>query len=182
MIIQVRGTGGSGKTWVIRQVLDRLRKEKTVEEVYVDGRRKPLYYKTGAVYILGHYEAACGGCDNVGSSVDVYNLTKQILDDDPEALILCEGLLLGEDVVWTSKLPDVQVYYLNTPFDRCIQQIESRRKASNRAQKPLNTEKVKTRGRSIERSRGRLEALGVYCRGASPKQAVRLIRKQINAE
>ena len=76
MIIQVRGTSGSGKTWVMKSLLERL---KPFKGVLVEGRKKPLFYvNSTSVAILGHYEAACGGCDNIGSAAAVAELIQNL--------------------------------------------------------------------------------------------------------
>lgn len=51
MIIQIRGTSGSGKSWVMREVMKLLRK---VSSVTVAGRKQPLYYQY-EIFVLGNF-------------------------------------------------------------------------------------------------------------------------------
>lgn len=170
MIIQVRGTSGSGKSTIMRRVME----SGGLNPVYVTGRKRPLYYRgriNGAkVAVLGHYESACGGCDTIGSARVVYDLIQKI--DSP--VILCEGLLLSEDVKWSSQLPDLRVLYLSTPLKRCIRQIESRRKSAGN-DKPLNPANTENRVYVIERSRVKLRDAGVLVRRCASEIAPAVI-------
>lgn len=173
MIIQVRGTSGSGKSTVMRRIMASAH----WQSEYVIGRKRPLYYRSvesgmADTVILGHYESACGGCDTIGSAKAVYELTMELKGRYP--IILEEGLLLSEDVKWSSQLPDLKVVYLTTPIEQCLSQIRSRRvEAGN--DKPLNTENTIRRVPVIERSRKKLVELGVYCQRATVDLAVKRI-------
>lgn len=175
MIIQIRGTSGSGKTWVMRQVMNQLGPWKPQ---YTEGRRKPLYYSNVlGVAVLGHYEATCGGCDNIGSAAQVYQLIQRLTGN--HRVILCEGLLLSEDVKWTSQLDDVRVIYLVTPIEKCIELIKQRRANAGNA-KPLNEHNTRNRVAVIERSRVKLLDAGVLCRRVTANQAPKLIEGWIS--
>lgn len=186
MIVQIRGTSGSGKTWVMQDLLDG---GPWVPE-FIDywgekKRKKPLYYfgmdwePEIDVAICGHYESACGGCDNIGSAAAVYELYQKL---DKFDVILSEGLLLSEDVKWTSQLNDVKIIFLNTGVERCIEQIKSRRKAAGN-DKPLNENNTRNRVAVIERAYAKLRDVeGITCRRASARQAPNIIRGWIDAE
>jgi len=173
MIIQVRGTSGSGKSTVMREVMKALGEP---EVQYVTGRKRPQrYFFDGLVYVLGHYESACGGCDTIGSARAVHDLTRLLLDGPDNArVVLAEGLLLSEDVKWTARLAeegeDVRCLFLTTPLDRCLRQIEARRAEAGNA-KPLDRTNTVNRVRTIERARVKLLGAGVMCRRCSPEQA-----------
>lgn len=175
MIIQVRGTSGSGKTWVMQQVIKALG---DYEEQYIydpeTGRKRPrCYFFNGLVYVLGHYKTACGGCDGIGSARAVYDLTRQLLDGPDRArVILQEGLLLSEDVKWSSQLPDLRIVFLTTPVEKCIGQVKKRRAEAGN-DKPLNENNTRRRVAVIERARIKLLNLGVDCRRMGAEQAAR---------
>jgi hypothetical protein len=170
VIIQIRGTSGSGKTTVMRKVME----AGGLEPVYVPSRKRPLYYEgriAGAkVAVLGHYDSPCGGCDTIGSARAVYDLIQKV----KSPVILCEGLLLSEDVKWSSQLPDLRVLYLLTPLEQCIRQIEGRRKAAGN-DKPLNVENTSRRVAVIERSRIKLLERGIVCQRSYTRQASEII-------
>jgi len=177
MIVQVRGTSGSGKTTVMRKVMDSL----MWESVYKEKRKKPLFYRSADpqlenIFILGHYEeSACGGCDTIGSAAAVYELIRSINN----GVILCEGLLLSEDTKWTlhlaktDKIP-VECLFLTTPLERCLKQIKGRREAAGNTDK-LDPSNTTNRVRTIERARTKLSEAGVSCRRVSPEQAPEVI-------
>lgn len=181
MIIQLRGTSGSGKTTAMRKVKDALGKW---TPHFTDGRRRPLYYTlagvgTKVVYLLGHYEIACGGCDTLGSARAVYDLLDDLKSTNPSALFLAEGLLLSEDVKWTSCYPAAtRVVFLSTPLEKCLAQIAARRAADGN-DKPLDPRNTTNRVRTIERARGKLGAAGVYCRILAPDQAPGVILRWV---
>lgn len=175
MIIQIRGTSGSGKTWVMRQVMEKL---EPFDSQFGEGRKKPLYYSNPQdVCVLGHYEATCGGCDNIGSAPDVYDLIQKLEGGTfygNERKILCEGLLLSEDTKWSSQLQYLKIVYLTTPLTQCLSQIESRRKAAGN-EKVLNPENTSNRFKVVERSRLKLSEMGVVCRRCTSQQAPGII-------
>jgi len=158
MIIQIRGTSGSGKSTVMNEVLERLG-ERT--EVHRPGRKKPLYYSfPGKVAVLGHYESNCGGCDNIGSAPKVFELIQEV--SKTHDVILCEGLLLSEDVKWSSQLENLRVVFLITSIENCISRVINRRKGSGN-DKPLNEDNTRNRVKVVERAYWKLKKLGVKC-------------------
>lgn len=179
MIIQIRGTSGSGKSTVMRQVMDSF--ENGWWETHRRGRKQPLYYvneTNDRLLVLGHYASPCGGCDTIGSARQVYELTTELLAENPQRIILQEGLLLSEDTKWSSQLPDLRALFLTTPLDRCLRQIESRRKSVGN-DKPLNPANTTNRVGVIERARGKLESVGVLCQRCPSEQAASIILRWI---
>lgn len=181
MIIQIRGTSGSGKSTVMKQVMERLG---PWAPMYASGRKRPLYYKSSGEWravILGHYESPCGGCDTIGSARAVYDLIQEIRDGYEGIPILSEGLLLSEDVKWSSQLPGLRCLFLNTSLARCLSQISGRR-AEVGNDKPLNPANTENRVGTIERARIRLVEAGVKCLRCSSRQAPEIILRWINEE
>lgn len=190
MIIQIRGTSGSGKTYVMREVMRFIAPSDRWSKVHVAGRKQPLYYRWPlevadgypTVSVLGHYETACGGCDNIGSAKAVTELLTSLEEatTSPQH-ILCEGLLLSEDTKWTVTLSKelLRVLFLNTDLETCLQQVRNRRvEAGN--EKPLNPENTANRVAVIERARLKLIEAGVTCRRASARQAPDVVLDWLN--
>ena len=180
-IIQVRGTSGSGKSTVMRAVMKQLGE---FHGVTVAGRKQPMYYQLDwrhgsskpvgfDLCVLGHYATACGGCDTIGSAKAVIELIDSMKHWD---VILCEGLLLSEDVKNTLTLPidRLKVLFLTTPLDTCLERIKGRRATAGN-DKPLNVANTSNRVATIERARARLEDAGVFCRMATSEQAPSVI-------
>lgn len=177
MIIQIRGTSGSGKSTVMRQVIKQLGDPPGT--FYIEGRKKPLYYTYfNRLTILGHYESPCGGCDTIGSAKAVYDLIQRL--NPKTKIVLCEGLLLSEDVKWTMQLPDPRVFFLATPIEQCIEWIKKRREEVGN-DKPLNESNTRNRVAVIERAYNKLRQQGVYCRRCTVASASSLVLDQIRS-
>ena len=185
MIIQIRGTSGSGKTTVMRRVIDLISPLSDWEKQFVVGRKQPESYRFGRTYVLGHYEATCGGCDNIGSAPNVYQLIQRIMERGLDHRhILCEGLLLSEDTKWTMELAkeyDVRVVFLTTPVETCIEQVKQRREAAGNT-KEFNVENTSNRVYVIERARLKLAANGVACRRCSSDQAATVVMNWLRSD
>lgn len=178
-VLQIRGTNGSGKTTVMRQVMASFPEGWT--GVGQPGRKKPLYYKVNetnlnpTVLVLGHYEATCGGCDNIGSAGKVFELVTMLQTTyGDSSIILCEGLLLSEDSLWTKQMTDVKVLFLNTSEEECLKRVRARRVAAGN-EKELNPQNTVNRLAVISRARVKLEESGIYCQAASSRQAPRIL-------
>ncbi len=174
MIIQVRGTSGSGKSTVVRRFMETAE----WESVFLKGRKKALYYRSlnipCGVVVLGHYESPCGGGDTIGSARAIAELIETVRKDDSNRVIVVEGLLLSEDVKWTSQMPDVRCLFLTTDVEECLIRVRGRR-AEVGNEKPLNESNTRGRVAVIERARLKLLDLGVECRRCSSDVAPGMI-------
>lgn len=134
MIINVRGTSGSGKSTLVRKIMSQyLSKTK----IYEEGRKQPIGYKledlyvdTLPLYVLGHYETDCGGCDTIKTQEHVYNLVREA--SDRGCHVLYEGLLLsglqGRVFDLVKDGYPVTVIGLTTDVDTCLESVNERRK------------------------------------------------------
>ncbi len=131
MIIQIAGTSGSGKTYVVRQLM---RKGWSVPR-YTPGREAPIAYDLALtrveepVYVVGGYDAPSGGCDNIKNVTDIYRYVS-----DAHALgkhVVFEGLFAMNQTRGPSmarELPGViTVLLLTTPLATCFASIDERR-------------------------------------------------------
>ncbi len=191
MIIQIRGTSGSGKTYAMNAIKKQL-EPFLIEEVKTVGRKRPLLYYYDVnnldVLILGHYETPCGGCDSIGSAPKIYELIEECsthyVNNNVRPIILAEGLLLSEDTKWTKQIPawdDLVVYDLTTPPEKCLEQVKSRRDSVGNS-KPLNPDNTLNRVKVIERSRLNLVELGVNCFRYSTEQTIKAVLKKIGVK
>ena len=187
MIIQIRGTSGSGKTTAMRAVMAFFQ---GWQPHMVEGRRKPLWYTTQAhgrtLVVLGHYEIDCGGCDTIGSAPDVYEVCRQAIGMyGPRIVVLSEGLLWGEDVKWSLDLVKqgypVRPFFLTTTLEECLRRVELRQDGREPKDKERVVRKLTRRITTIESARRRLVAAGVECRRCSSSQAPRLVLNVIRS-
>jgi hypothetical protein len=165
VIVNIRGTSGSGKTHLVRRVMELFDQR---EPIFEPGRKRPLLYRLGefgpprVLSVLGSYEAACGGCDTIKGLDRVFELVRQ------EALegrsVLFEGVLVSEGVdrvlaLQREGLP-VHCIGLTTPVEDCLASINARRLAKG-TNEPVNPTNTTRRVATIERGLVRLERAGV---------------------
>ncbi len=173
MIIQIRGTSGSGKTTVVMRTFKNKAFGKWTP-IFVPKRRKPLYYTNGPIALIGHYESEYGdfgGCDTIHSVREAIDLIKALYKK--YRLIICEGLLLSEDSKRTMELAqkhELRAWFLSTPLEQCLSQIASRRKKRGN-DKPFNPRNTVRRIRPIESARVKLTQAGIPCYRMSCSQA-----------
>ena len=180
MIIQVRGTSGSGKTTAVRAVVEAFGGFETFQPHYRRSK-SPVYYVNDRynLAIIGSYENLCGGADRT-QAMGGYALLQDLVREVETYNILMEGLLLSEDTKQTLSFPNclerLRVLFLTTNNRCCIDRVNERRRLHNRS-KPLNTDILEGRIRTIERARLKLIEAGVYCRRCSSNQAPGIITR-----
>lgn len=139
MIINIRGTHGSGKSTVVKTLLSRYPNEQ------IKGPKKPLGYRVAVpfldrpVMVVGPYETACGGCD----AIQPYSLIWPRVDEYAEVgHVLFEGALVSTNYGTigeaSEKYGDDFVFaFLNTPLQVCLDRVKARREARGNL-KPLD--------------------------------------------
>lgn len=135
MIIQVRGTHGSGKTTTVREVMKRFE----CKPHSIEGRKRPIgyecVYKTGKpgkddvyLWVPGSYENATGGCDTISEIEVIYGIVKQ--QAEAGFHVLFEGILAQHSAPRVLELVDVHHYLgivLTTPLELCVERTNQRR-------------------------------------------------------
>jgi hypothetical protein len=193
LIVNLRGTSGSGKSHIVRAVMARCTSSfhmginpeyKTVlDDSALFERRssRPLGYEcvtpNGPLWIAGHYECATGGADrllgNFGMTRDdLYALVCE--KHDAGYHVLYEGLLVSEVprcAELRNKGRELVVIHLTTPLDVCIQSIQARR-AARGDDRPLSLDHTKNKHRELLRMSARLRALGVDVRDMDRETAL----------
>lgn len=140
MIINIRGTHGSGKSTLVRSLINRY---KGVPLDPVKG--KPAGYRlivpwlTRGLYVVGSYETACGGCDGIQPYALIW---PRVEDYAALGHVLFEGALVsssyGNIGRASEKYGDAFVFaFMNTPLKTCLGWIAARR-AARGVEKPLN--------------------------------------------
>ena len=145
VIINPRGTSGSGKTEFVRRLLSDYgwKKGGDVEPIRRKGRERPIAYRLRhprggrPLTVLGHYEATSGGCDTIRAVDGGLDEAFRLADDCASSghNVLLEGLVLsGEHVRSTAlaKAHRLHVLHLGTSLDRCIRNVVARQRAGRR--------------------------------------------------
>lgn len=183
--INLRGTSGSGKSTIVREVMKRYR---FISARFIEGRRQPIGYACwmsdlkpygdGALYVPGHYETACGGCDTITKVDDAYT---QVIANLPTSNVLYEGIMVQDDVkraVELSKSTPLLVIALTTPIEVCVASIQSRRDARG-DDRPLDPKNTISRAGRVKKNIQRLRAGGVECLELSREEALAEVLRRL---
>lgn len=166
MIIQIRGTSGSGKSTIVKSIMD-LYPPCGVKPVMRVGRKRPICYRLDhlekeepQLAVIGHYGTKCGGCDTISTPGQSYPIIFELIRRNAEEgrNVLFEGLLISGDVKWSSKLNDLDflIIELTTSLKDCLDSVNKRRmirmEGAYTPVNPANTEaKHKLIGRGCDK-------------------------------
>lgn len=133
MIISLRGTNGSGKSTIVREVM-RLYWNRI--EIQYPGRRKPTGYVLRPrqvsgrnLFVPGHYEIANGGVDTLPDLPTAYDLIKKhhLLGMN----VLYEGKNMSDGVthilgIMQENKPAIHVALIDEPVKKCVAAVRER--------------------------------------------------------
>jgi hypothetical protein len=179
VILNLRGTNGSGKSHIVREVMRRYQHR---VPTWRQERRQPTGYRLwndGAdkfLSIVGHYETACGGCDTYKTLDDVFEYVRRMHDEGND--VLFEGIMVSGEwrktaALHTAGLP-LRVIILHTPIDDCLAGIAARRAVAGKAG-TLDPKRTIRRSREVESMAEYLRKAGVDVVGASRHTALEYI-------
>lgn len=181
MVLNIRGTNGSGKSTAVRHLLDRIGGLESMTPHYENGRKKPLYYthEETKLALVGHYETQCGGGDTINGYDKLFGLVMKLCGQGWH--VLYESMQTSADTkqiiaVKNAGYDDIRVVYLTTSLEECIKRIEARRHARGN-NKPFNPKSTIGKFRGTETSRPKLIAAGIHTRRASVEQAGKVIHR-----
>jgi len=146
VIINIRGTSGSGKSTAIRNIVELC--GGTPTPMFSDNLKKPDGYSVSHgltdIYVVGSYENVCGGCDGIKTQDEV---CRRVREYSRHGHVLFEGLLLSTLYERYRQLAlelDTHKFifaFLDTPLDVCLSRVASRRAEAGRTAElnPKNT-------------------------------------------
>lgn len=183
-ILNIRGTSGSGKSHLIREVMARYGAR---EPYRIEGRKQPLGYMCHRqqhgkpLFVMGHYETACGGCDTITQGYNyIYGFIRNTIEQGYD--VIYEGLIMQNEMARAVQLHtdypgQFTVILLNTPLAECIQSVVARRqeRADKRGKEPAPFNPANTEGsfKSTLNQRPRFKDAGVDFRHLSREDALR---------
>lgn len=145
MIVNIRGTHGSGKSTVVRRMMAHHGAE---PELGPKGR--PLGYVlrprwlVRPLYVTGSYETACGGCDGIQPYAEIW---PRVVRYAALGHVLFEGALVSSSYGNIGRASEAYgdefvFAFLDTPLELCLERVAARRKARGdlRPLNPKNTE------------------------------------------
>ena len=148
IIINPRGTSGSGKTELVRRILAQYGWQQSADgagaghlkPMYRDGRSRPLGYRLEhplggrPLAVLGHYEVTSGGCDTItaadGGLDEIMGRAADYAATGHDVLI--EGQRLSSEYERSAELArshDLRILRLTTPPEQCARNLVWRRRA-----------------------------------------------------
>lgn len=184
MIVNIRGTGGSGKSTLVRLVMDRY---PVKIPKFIEGRKQPYGYllardvaDTPMLWVVGHYNTACGGGDTLKSPGDVFDSVRDKAEAGYD--VLFEGIISQDDVTRTIALHrsfPLLVLALTTPVEECLKGIQARRDERG-DERPLSSKNTESRNRRLMTSiLPRLKDAGVEVMKLSREDALQETLKRL---
>lgn len=126
-VLDIRGTHGSGKSWVVHQLLGGKK-----EDLYEDGVFLGYYLPELDCAVVGKYTTTCGGCDGIKKPDEVGYRVK--LFAQRYRHVVLEGILVAHTFQRYSDLArfvgNYHFCFLNTPLAVCINRVKARRLAA----------------------------------------------------
>lgn len=173
-VVAIKGTNGSGKSTVVRALLDRLGKQ-SILRVNSKEAGYRCRYEDGSLFVLGKYKTAvCGGLDSsfsYGGAADDLLLCIDKLAG--QGHVCCEGVIAitsyGHDRMtrFADKLKRKShrmiFAHIDTPAELCVERVKQRRRESGN-QKPFDPEKLLDKYQSILKSQEQLLKAGYDAR------------------
>lgn len=148
-VIDIRGTHGSGKSFIMHYLLDTYPSTAVLGPAYKGSKHETdeahIGYelqlpkgKTG--FLLGQYKNECGGCDGIKTADEIVH---RVRSRAPRYdYVLLEGILVAHTFQRYSDLAheigDYRFLILNTPRRTCVARVRARRKRKGN-NKPLDT-------------------------------------------
>lgn len=135
MIINVRGTSGSGKTYAVRYALDQMKDFQTITNNKGKIIANVAYLNMNPVYVLGDYtKNECGGCDGIKTQDEICSLVRHFSEFGH---VIFEGLLISGMFARYASLNNEFSYlnehyiwaFLDTPIETCLERVQQRRDA-----------------------------------------------------
>lgn len=144
IVLNVRGTSGSGKTEFARRILvSHFRLGYEPEPILRIGRARPIAYVLRAkgaaasppLLVIGHYERGSGGCDTIAKTDGGTDLVFALASHYArrEFNVFLEGNELSRECSRSLELArrhPVHVLQLATPLDECLRRLSLRRGVS----------------------------------------------------
>jgi hypothetical protein len=172
MIINIRGTNGSGKSSAVRVLMKHLGKPTSF--LFDDKEAGYRFKSTPPIFVLGKYQSSCGGLDasfSYKGAADDVLLCLDLLAEKGD--VVCEGLVAMSSYGFgrltnfadTQKAKGNNVIFalLDTPAEICVKRVRERRKAAGNGT-PFDPEKLLDKYVSVVRTQEQLQKAGYDAR------------------
>lgn len=185
MIINVRGTHGSGKTTVVRRIMESY---EVCNPLFIEGRKRPIAYRCEDkhlknVMVLGSYENTTGGCDTISQIEMIFDLALTYADAGYN--VLFEGIVAQHSatrLLELNKKHPVDVIILTTPMEVAIESVKSRRAERGADVENFDPKNVIKEYKSVLSSTRNLESKGMKMHKLGREEAFNFILAKIGHE
>lgn len=156
VIVNVRGACGAGKSTLVKTVLDEeTMKHGFMKKIESPGRRKPIGYVVGNLFVPGHYEIQNGGLDTIGDLERAHFWIREFFRKGFS--VLFEGMNQKRDDRYLEGIRnDLAVVFVDIPIETCREGFAA--KGQRRKQ-----DYVKDTWGKARREQFRLRELGLRC-------------------
>lgn len=145
MIINIRGTSGSGKTYTVRSFMESINPDiKVMDDDKILAH--VAFYNMVPVYFIGKYDNVCGGCDTIHTQDEVCNRVRYF---SQFGHVIFEGLLISHSFMrYYSLMQEMKkigipmvIARMDTPLEICLERVMQRRldKGNDKELNPANT-------------------------------------------
>lgn len=168
MIINIAGTNGSGKSTVVRNLMNHCKLQETV---LTEGREHPLGYVVRLaecrrpIYIVGAYVYGTGGADTI-KRLGVEPIFQLVEDKARDYHVVYEGAFVMNHTrgpALVSKLDtEFYVLLLTTPLEVCFQEINKRRDSTEFKSPALQRKNIEGNHVRAQNYAAKMKAAGAY--------------------
>jgi hypothetical protein len=162
MLINIRGTHGSGKSTIVRSLLH----AGDARPLYGALKRRPEAYEVTLAgkpaYIIGPYETPCGGAD----CIQPYSLIVPLIEKYAAVgHVVFEGALISSCWGAVGQVlerwgHEALIVFLDTPVAECIARVQARR-AQRGDGRPSNPKNLISKHKTIAGLKLNLDAAGI---------------------
>lgn len=171
-VINIRGTSGSGKTTVVRRLMEQHMNDTVDVRGIFGGRERLIGHRLDSLFILGNYSGAdCGGCDGFSWKGAADDICARVVEEARHGPVVFEGLMCSG--YGTQRFIDLQqhehvqlhILQLTTPLADCLASVQERRvKAAAKKGKdplPLNPKNTSEKWHGTMKGSQNLERVGI---------------------
>ncbi|GAG56093.1 unnamed protein product [marine sediment metagenome] len=127
MIIDIRGSHGSGKSHIVHSILH----NKVQHSILRDDLLVGIFVPELSLAILGDYSVNCGGCDQIRTADEICQRVREFAGMKEVKHVLLEGILVAHTFQRYSDLAnemDEYVFcFIEVPLVECVRRVRARR-------------------------------------------------------
>lgn len=162
MIINIRGTSGSGKTYTARSFLEFYGPDTIVYGEEDKPVAHMVFFNMMPVYFIGSYSNVCGGCDTIHTQDLICSLVRHF---SQFGHVIFEGLIISHSfaryaALWkelTALGNPFYFAYMDTSLEMCLERIVQRRLEKGNT-KPLNPDNTTSHYYATWQTKDKFEA------------------------